>query len=246
MKSRWNETHIVTTYELARSGCSQEQIARSLNVTPMTFHNWKKEHPGLRKALRRGFLSRRGNHQNKWTFRDVVEERLPPELKSVWDRINKYEKLKGGVAKIEAMLERSGKRFRQYLFIHALMMSNFNISKARQKVNVPMHTYRRWLETDPGFAALVDEVEQCKKDFFEDCLIQLVEDLDGPTVRMVNERYNADRGYGEKIKQEVEAYTRHEHVLNVDALDLSIGEKRALLQKIRKAKQIESTVVDGR
>lgn len=239
----WNDRHILTTYRLAKSGSTQLQIAKAIGITEQTFIIWKKKYPTLREALRGGCAERKGKHADKITFRDVVTKRMPERLKEVWNDLRRFEREKTGIGKIEAMLEEKGKKFRQYLFIHALMMGTFNGSKARRKVNVSLKTYNDWLENDPDFADLAAEVEACKKDFFEDYLIKLVKSLDSSAIRMVNETYNADRGYGQKIKQEVETTTVHEHVVKISVLGLSIDEKRMLLEKVRQRKQIESREV---
>jgi hypothetical protein len=238
----WKDEHVLTTYELARGGCNQEQIIKAIGVSKPTFISWKKKHPQLRDALRRGCVGKRGKQVSDFTFRDLVEQRLPKDLRRVWNKIRRFEREKCGIGKIEALLENKGKTVRQYLFVHALMISNFNATQARQKVNISVKVYKSWLK-DPEFAALVDEVEECKKDFFEDYLIRLVKSMDSAAIRMVNQTYNADRGYGEKVKAEIETTHKVQHNVEINVLSLSVEEKRMLLDKIRQVKRVESRVV---
>jgi hypothetical protein len=240
----WKDEYVFTTYELARSGCNQKRIAEVLGVSKPTFLKWKRKYPELRNALRKGCVGARGCQSNQFTFRDLVQKRLPPQLRKIWTRINRFETERSGTTKIEMLLQQQGKQVRQYLFIHALMVSNFNSSIARQKVNVDRKTLQRWIEEDPDFLALVDEIEQCKKDFFEDCLLKLCTGLDTTAVVMANRTYNADRGYGEQTRH------RHEHevsgtiehkVSRLDELPLEL--QKQILDEMRR-KQIPSRIIE--
>ena len=235
----WNEKNVIITYDLARTGYSQSQIALVLGITVQTFINWKRKYPLLRYALRKGYAIRKNG--NGFNFSDYVYGRLPDNLKKVWDDIHKFENEKGGIAKIEAMLEKAGKRVRQCLLIHALMVDNFNLTKACEKVNITRQIFYHWKENDPEFAALADEVVECKKDFFEEHLVMLVASGDSPATVMANRTLNRDRGYGEHIKHELNGVINHA-VVRVDDLNLPLDTRKQILSSIRK--QIESREVE--
>jgi hypothetical protein len=240
----WKQEHILTTYDLAKSGYVQEEIAKAIGVTVGTFINWKKKYPILRKALRKGCAYRKGEQHNGFSFRDYVYERLSSECKETWDKINEIEKKKNGYAMIQSLLDQRGVTIRQHLFLYAWTSSNFSLSRACKKVCINRQTFINWCETDSDFAELVEEIDWHKKNFFEEHLCKLVAGGDTAATIMVNKTYNADRGYGEKTKIEVETKETHEHIVRLDVLGLSIEEKRMLLQKAR-TKKIESTVVES-
>ena len=243
----WKDLYIFTAYDLARGGYTQNQIAKAIGVDPATFSRWKKTHIALRQAVRKGHGMKNGNQPGKFTFRDYVYQRLPDNLQKMWDCLVKMEDAKTGVAKIEAFLEKQGKRARQHLFMHAWTSGNFSLTAACRRVNISKYMFRTWLDDDPDFASLVDTIDEMKKDFFEEHLCMLIQGGDSPATIFANRTYNADRGYSEKMKVETEVVNTQINVIKIENLNMSTEEKRELLQKVRQArKQVESReVVDA-
>lgn len=251
----WDTDYLQDTYALAREGKRFSQIGKAVGIRKQTWDNWKNKHPDLWRAYCRGRSQWKGLKASNHSFQELVMERLPSSLRRLWDEINELEREENGVAKLEIILRKAGLRTRQYLFIHALMMSNFNESTARAKVNITSSEYKKWLRTDPEFVELVAEIELCKKDFFENALMDLVASRDTSAVLFANRTFNRDRGYTEGTTHKIEGSVEH-RVVKVDDLGLTLEEKKRLLLKVREqqaeedrmllpaAKKIESREVE--
>jgi len=129
-----------------------------------------------------------------------IYSRLTPELQEIWKKIDRWDKQKGGAAKIEMILQDHGKAVRQQLFLHALSTCRFSCTRALAKVNVTKREFDNWLLHDVDFAELVDEVEWHKGNFFESALIGLVEAGEPGAVVFASKTFNAERGYGIKAR----------------------------------------------
>jgi hypothetical protein len=241
-KPKWRDELYLEIYQLARSGLSDSAVAKTLGVTDKTFLAWRRRRPAVAHALRQ---ARSDKKKGSETFREYVYKRLPEELQHVWDKIHKADEAGNPIVRFEALIARHGKNGRQHLFLHALLHSNFNASEACRLVNIPRATLNNWLKYDPDFAALVDEVQWHKANFFEGKLIELVERGEPSIVWNVNKTFNRKRGYEDKIK--VEGKHLHEHVhahgvVDVDSLGLPLDVRKQLLAAVR-AKQVD--VIDA-
>jgi len=240
----WKNEHVLTAYELARGGFTQNQIAKTLGVDPATLARWKTKYPLLKHAIRRGHNLKTGNMPGKFTFRDYVYQRLPDHLKTVWDELVKLDNGKTALSKIETLLQKHGKVGRQHLFLHALTAGNFSLSSACRRVNISRDTFRNWCENDPEFAELINALDEIKGDFFEGSLCQLIAGGDSAATIFANRTFNAKRGYSEKMKVETEVTHTEVNVVNIENLQLTVEEQRHLLGKIRDArKRVESKVI---
>ena len=241
---KWSDEYYVRAYQLARQGDSDGRIAKKIGVMCKTFLKWKRQHPALRKALAEGRENRNRNFQAG--FRDLVYNRLSPELQEVWDDINACEKEPGGVARIEAILDDQGVRVRQHFFLYALVESNFNASEACRRVNISRNTLEHWKLNDPGFSEIVDQMHLAKGDLFEEGLVRAVKDGDTKAILFANRTYNRHRGYNEKIEVEHSGQLNHLHALvDLDSLDLPLEVRAAILEAVRKQKKltVEAEVV---
>lgn len=159
---------------------------------------------------------------------EYVYKSLTPEAKEMWDRL----KSAGGNDERKWLLKSiNRKRIRQELFVHALICSTFNASRACQMVGVAQETLRKW-KRDANFMMLLEEVQFHKKNFFENALVGLVQEKHAGAVIFANRTLNADRGYSERMKIE------HSGAVDVgafsfDDLDLDIDTKRKVLEAIR-------------
>jgi len=235
----WTDEHILTTYELAHKGYTQNQIAQLLGTTAQGFVHWKKRHPLLREALRRGWRGR--IRSSTFSLREYIYGRLAPELQAIWNKIMAWEREDNGIAKVEALLRQQGKFARQSLFLHALLAFHFSLTRACETVNITRQIFYHWKETDPDFAALMAGITEIQDDFFEEHFCRLVAAGDSPaTIWAVKTRLR-HRGYGVRIQHDVDGHITHS-VIAVDDLDLDLETKKKILQQLR-TKQISSQEV---
>jgi len=242
-KSPWKTAHYVEAYKLARSGMSDKQIAGALGITVVTLRKWKDGKDGFAKAINDGREEANGESGAAASFQNYVYENLPPAIQVTWDRIFEAQLEENGVRKVEKLLRDKGKRTRQMLFLHAVIVSNFNVSQACRLVQTPRKTFETWATTDPDFSALVDGIMEVKRDFFESALVKLVKRGDSPAIIFANKTFNRERGYGEKttVDVNVAGSVKHLHAhVAVDELELSLDVRKQLLKAVRKRKAIEA------
>ncbi len=234
-KSLYRKKFNVQVYNLASTGIIMKDIARKLGVTERTFKTWLKNRKVFRKYYRRGRNEYKGRSGEPFSFREYVYDRLSNDLRYVWDKINRFNSLKGGIDKIEAMLERRGKRVRQHLFIYAWTTGNFSVSRAMKKVNLSRCTFNVW-KKDPEFAKLIEEIDVIRRDFLEEKLFKLVNEGDSPATIFANKTLNKTRGYSEKVDINVSGEL-DSIVMTLGEMDLPIEIRKELLKAIRKSKK---------
>jgi len=236
-KTLWQDKFIIEVYDLARSGMSGNKIAQVLGVAVPTFNKWVKNKKPFRLAFQTGRKKYKKANGKTPNFRDYIFERLPYDLRKVWHRINKLDKAKSGMEKIEAILAQRGKSVRQHLFVYAWVAGNFSISQAMRKVNISRSTFDKWKKEDSGFAQLIEEINWHKKNFFEDHLCSLVAGGDTSAIIFANRTYNRDRGYNEKVDVDMNLSGELDHaVLSVDVLKLPLQTRKEILKSLRKNK----------
>lgn len=231
-ESKWNDEYYVRCYQLALDGMEDKTIAATLPVNHLTFMKWKKKYPALRKALRE---AREVLHErNNGSALNYIYDRLPPEIQDVWDKIADWDDEPNGLARIEKIMESQGKHVRQHLFVHAFIQKHFNITLACKAVCVPRKTVAHWMQYDPDFMALLDELRESKKDFYESALVRLVKAGDSGATIFANRTMNKDRGYADKISLEVSGVIQHNHfVVDVSKLDLPLEVRTTMLDAVR-------------
>jgi hypothetical protein len=233
-KTKWKDEFYVTVYSLAKSGMSEARIAKSLGVSTVTLSNWKKKKPALRDAIKRGKSTDKALTTK--SFNDYVYQKLPEKLMKIWDEIQSLESQTNGIQKIETLLATNGKRARQHIFLHALVTSNFNVSRACSVCNIPRRTFENWVTEEPDFSELMNEINIHKKNFFEASLVGLVARGDSAATIFVNRTFNRDRGYNEKVDVNVVGKVEHEHVhahIAIDELELNLETRTEILKAIR-------------
>lgn len=232
--SKWKNDFYFEAYRLARDGMTDGQIAKVFRVSADTFGKWLKKRPSLANALSE---ARRKDTKPAEEFRNYIHGRLPPRAQRLWDELEAAERqvLEGGPREQrESMVElisTQGKRMRQQLFVHALVCTNFVISQACRRVGVSVTEVKSWMSNDDAFAELVRGVHQCKKDFFESALMDLIHKREPSAVIFVNKTVNKDRGYGEP-KDDEPKRVLHEHRIVLD--DMPVEAKRAALEAVRR------------
>ena len=234
----WKDEFIIKVYNLARSGLTEQKMAHILGISLPTFRAWRGNKKLFRLAIQTGRKERRNKDGSSINFREYVYQRLSCDLRKVWGKINKLDKKKSGLERIEAILDKKGKIVRQSLFIYAWTSGNFSISQALRKVNISRTTLERWKKDDSDFAKLLEEIVWHKKNFFEDHLCKLVAGGDTSAILFVNKTFNRDRGYNEKVEMDVNLSGEvNQNVMNVDVLKLPLNTRKEILKSLRKAKQ---------
>lgn len=241
-ESKWDNRHYVSVYELARQGMTEKEVAKAIGISQPTLARWKARRPALRDAWDRGKAAGVPSTDSQPTFREYVYQRLPADLRALWDEINAVEEADNDIARVEAMLAGHGKRARQHLFLYALTSSNFNISRAMRKLQINRKQFDGWVANEPDFAELMAEVHWHKKNFFEDALINRVAAGDTPAVIFAAKTQLKERGYNEKIDINVQQdinITSLQVSVQFDQLELPLETRRQVLQAMRALPQRE-------
>ncbi len=234
-ESKWEDTFYVTAYEMARAGSTNAMIGKTLGISKLTFYKWLERRPALADAVKRGREARGRIDGNTGTFQEYVFKQLPPALQKMWSDIHAWSDEPNGIVRIEAMLSQGGKRCRQQLFLHALVHNNFNASEALRTVNLSKGVLAKWIDDEPEFAEMMDEIHWHKKNFFEAGLVDLVDRGDAPATIFANKTFNADRGYNEKLRIQMEGTVTHLHAaVPLEALDLPVEVLDQVLAAVRR------------
>lgn len=232
--SKWKPINLVSIYKYARTGLPETAMAQHLGMSYAGWKLWKKRHPEIEQAIELGKTDTKdGGNWHKFVY-----ERLPADLREVWDTIVSWDKFPNGVAKIEALLNGHGKLVRQQLFLYALVNFNFSKSKAMSKVCIDKDTLDYWIKNDPDFARLVEEIEWHKDNFFEESLVGLVKGGDtAATIAACRTRLR-DRGYGSQVDVN-HRHTGHiDHsVLDLDELNLSAACRQEIINALREREE---------
>lgn len=199
-RAMWSPILLVRVYRLARLGMCDSDICKELGVSRQTFHRWIREKPELAEAMRMAEKERsEGETLPEWIYRQIS-----PELREVWDQVRAWHREENGVLKIEMLLADKGVRVRQQLFLHALCVCRFSASHALRMVNVSKREFDQWVSSDPCFSELVQEVEWHKGNYFERQLVKLVQEGNPQAVIFANKTLNSTRGYGARMKMDVQ------------------------------------------
>ena len=245
-KSIWKDIFVFRAYELARAGLSEIRMAKALGISVPTFRVWESKKKVFKLAVEEGRKINKRRGKDAANLRNYIFERLPKDLRKLWEKINKLDGKLTGAEKIEALLVKRGTTARQHLFVYAWVSGNFSLSQALRKVNIPRSTFDKWRNTDPDFAALIEEIDWHKKNFFEDHLVKLVAGGDVSSTIFVNKTYNRDRGYDDRkgIDIKVAGQITHSHVTMIDVSNLTLNARKEILNLLRlqKMKQVESRV----
>lgn len=253
---KWDDTHYVTIYQILKSGGTEADICRHFEISRRCWVNWKQQKPSISKILNLPECRTHPNSTNgakeQETLHEYVYRRLDPQLQKLWDDIHRFKKEKNGLRKIELMLANQGKRVRQYLFLHAMAVSNFNPTRACRRVCLNRSVLNDWIQVDPDFQRLFQQMEIVREELYEESLVvkcrgHWTKDEKGRTVWMpgdtkaiifANSTKNRHRGYGRNVEithKEVDqdAVTIQELL---EEIPVEIQEK--IVEKMRAKKQI--------
>jgi len=212
-------------------GADYAEAARILDMSPANLNNQIGRHAQLRLAKE---MAMEWKNQKPQTFRDYVFRSLTPEAQKVWDEIQFWEGNTNGPQAVNKILANQTTHMRQELFVHALVMSNYNISEALRTVGTSYTVFQKW-SADPEFRLLIEEIGWHKKNFFENALIDLVAMRVPQVVLHANKTVNADRGYGDRVAVDMNA--KVETGINLDELDLPLEIKVQVLEAMRNRKE---------
>lgn len=236
-KGKWRPEMAFRLYELLKGGLSVTAAAQVMGVRGETALAWVEKIP-LAKAAKAAALAQRD--AEKETFAEYVYKRLPEDLHEAWKEIEEAGNHPNPVQRIEAALRGKGKRGRQYLFVHALVSNNFNVSEASRIVNVDRKTFQIWMKNDEAFGRIIDEIYESRKDLIEGELFRKIKEGDTSAILFASRTLNKDRGYGDSKTIKVDQTTTHRHMIDIDELDLSLEVRKAILEAIRRKSSPEA------
>lgn len=221
--------HYLAVFQAARQGLSKVKIANELSVTKQTINHWLKSDPDFLSAYVAGRTEHKGANFSTYVYRN-----LPPDLQEYWDQMESAFDL--GEAKLSEYLSKTAltKAQRQHLFVHALVVSNFNANTASQMTGTPHSVWRGWCN-EPKFKDMVLALQDMKKNFVEGALMGLVSQGDSAAVIFANKTLNSDRGYNPTKKVEVSGTVEHTVQVSWDEVmeRLPIATRREVIKVIQ-------------
>lgn len=220
---------LVYIYRHAKAGLSDEAIARALDVNRNTIKDWKKNRADVRKAME---LGREEIPEDGFT--SYFYRQLPPKLQVLWQQLEAADSAGGGITIIDGILADHGKRARQSLFLHALVASHFSPTRAMEKVGIDKRQLESWIESDPDFANLVEEIQYHKKNFCDEKLMDLVSKGDPSAIMFANRGINRERyGKSQDVNVNVNGSIEMRQVLDLTELELSTACRIEIAQALR-------------
>lgn len=248
MSGKWTDSMLVKAFKLAGDGLDDGQIARALGTDAERFKKWKMQKPALREALAEAReKSHKGDGQRE--LLEMARGRMPKKARELWERLESLEvwlrplgpgkdrpyRSRGDIDKerraLADAIDGGGKRLRQYLYLQALMASNFMHGVACRRVGIDPKEPKEWIAAEPAFAQVMRSIHEAKKDFLESALLDLVKAGDSAAIIFANRTINRDRGYAEKRELESFVNVKQEHTIKLE--DLPLEAKRAMLEAIR-------------
>lgn len=244
--SKWDEEYIITVYELAREGMTEQQMAKFLGISKDTFINWEKRYRLFRLSVKRGREYQRATGVSMEDFRDDIYRNLSDDEKLTWQRVMELNTLRSDRKKVAALFKNGGRQMRQKMYLCALLKCRFNAAAACRMTGLSREVVELWKKTDPGFWKMVSSIEQTEKDWAQSCVRGMCET--NPVVAMYYNRVlNRDRGMDDRITVNVQGTINHEHthrLVAFDDLELDARTELSLLNALRqKRKLIESKEV---
>lgn len=233
MKITFPRNKYVTVYELAREGHSKRVIADMLPLNATNVLECFKHDTALQEAYARG----RHWRQKAKRMHDYVCGVLTGEAKKVWNRLESLSKKKrsSGV-EIRKLFANRGQQFKQTIFMHAMVSTDFHLNRSLQMVGVSKKEYDSWTASGE-FARVLDELRFYRDNFIEGAVFSKIADGDSSMVKFAAQAQLKDRGYGKESKVTFQGSMQHNHnhTLNLDAIldRVSPSAKREILSAMR-------------
>ena len=252
MPAAWKDGHVLEVYELASQGYAKAKIARTMKVSDYKFGQEWRRNKDFRLAYKRGRAKYKkeqkskeaiidGNPVRAHDWIDYIYKHLEPELQHLWDEIRACEREKLGINRIRALMADQGLRAKQHLFLHAWVTATFKINVALRRLGLTKRDFDQWCR-DPVFVQLVDEIQWHKDNFFEDQFMGLIAAGDTTAIMHAVKTRLANRGYNERHTVVADVNVHQQTNLTIDELDLSVAQKRALLDALRQQQGGEDRV----
>lgn len=222
---KWDDKFYITIYQLASEGLTNKDICKVLKVEPSTFNKWRRGDEVIDYALlqARGKKTRGNN-----TLQDHIFGHLSPRNQKLFKKITRIVKEPNGIRRVNKIFANRGENIRKEMFLYALANTYFDPSRAMRKVGLPKKMLDKWIEEDPQFASMVDEISYHKGNFFESKLVQLVDEGDPNVTMFANRTFNKDRGYADKVQVEHSGKVDHVHHQLVDITQLPLKLQKAV------------------
>lgn len=228
---------IFVVYDMAKEGQTREAIAARLGIPLEVYKRWLVKNPAISLASKCGKVHKGDRVEQATAFDEFILGKLPDDLKPFWLDCRMAQKrgksVPIGVQKLET-------EQRQMLFLTAWMKFRFNATKALRFTGIKRDTLNNWM-TSPRFQKLMKELQEAKKDFFEDALIGSVVRGETAAIVFANKTLNRDRGYGEKREVEVSGAVNHTHqhqlMMDISELNLPIEIQAAIAEAMEKRRK---------
>lgn len=174
-------------------------------------------------------------NRNKSTLAAYIERNLPANLKRYWDKVTKLDTWE----EIDALFRNKPERLRQQLFVHAVIHTGHDYSRACAIVGINRHKMQSW-KGDPEFEQMLEEIQWHKKNFFERGIISLAHERHPGAIIFANRTLNRDRGYGEHMEVSDNRGTD----FSIDDLGLDLATKKKILEAMERKKAKADNVLD--
>ena len=115
------------------------------------------------------------------------------------------------------MAEKKKIEAQKQAMIEAMKKSLGIVSSAVQKVGISRQTHYNWLESDPDYAAKIDEAYEFEIDFVEGQLFKKIQSGDSTSIIFYLKTKGKKRGYIERSELKVDANVKEIRVIREDA-----------------------------
>lgn len=256
--TKWNSRYAFEAYAAALQGKQDQEIAVELSMSKSLFCRWKTKHPLLGKAVRLGRtrFERRIRQQKESPtgedpLFDYVSFRLSKSDRAIWEQVSLFARKKNAQQRLNELFALKGPELRKRFFMFAMLKKNFNVQRSCELVGICPDTVDVWCKNDPAFVRSVERILECKREFFENALIEKVAQGDTRAILFANESQNkhATRwhgGYGKNDPLTIDhlhsGSVRQDVRFNLAELDLPIETRKTILEAIR-AKKLDERIL---
>ncbi len=234
--------YVFRIYDLEKSELPDKAIADAIGIPFDTYRHWVRSNPAVKMAIKAARVAKKFDADKEAEMESYIAGRLSPHLRTYWEQIKNARKERNYT---ELSSFRLKAHENQLLFLHTWYKANFNVSRTLRYLGVPRDTYRVWRGI-PRFKAIMEEMMEIKKDFYEDALVNCVRRGETQAIIFANKSLNRDRGYSDKKEVEVSGNVKHEHehkmLIDLDRLDLPIEIQVAIAEAMEKRKRLDDDI----
>ena len=156
--SKWRDEFLIKVTHMARDGLTENQMAKMLGISKITFTLWEKEKPLFKQAVEAGRAYTKRGRRGVFDMSDYIYRKLSPKSRVLWRKINVFDEEGKGQGKIDALLANKGRRIRQDMFLCAWTNSLFSIAAACRKIGINSNTFELWKRKDKYFQKMIWEI----------------------------------------------------------------------------------------